>query len=202
MCEKSAVPCAAKTGTAATKAYSSAAVMRAKLLLRVIRFSFRLELPAEVESDQIRVGLVRPVEVVTADALRAAPFEVQHHLGEIDAERTFVPAHSEAERFAVGIGEERSDAFGRLRVLVINRTHPHVPVLGDFAVRAAAVGEGVLPVLRTAEAERRRRLEVDVERLEAAPGGVRDVCLDVPLAHRVRDAADRGCRIVDGGVDL
>src|ERR1041385_2679794 len=103
MCEKSAVPCAAKTGTAATKANSSAAVRRAKLLLRVIRFSLRLELPTEVESDQIRVGLVRPVEVVAAETIRAALLEVQHHFGEIDAERAVVPADTEAERFAVGI---------------------------------------------------------------------------------------------------
>src|SRR4051794_6488815 len=147
MCEKWAVPCAAKTGTAATKANSSAAVMRAKLLLRVIRFSLGLELPTEVESDQIRVGLVRPVEIVTADAdaidNRAAPLEVQHHLREVDGERTVVPAQAEAERFAVRIGEERTDAFGRLRVLVVDHAHAQVPVLGDFAVRAEAVREGV-----------------------------------------------------------
>src|SRR3954452_13351272 len=100
MCEKSAVPCAANIGTAATRTNSSAAVMRAKLLLRVIRFSFGLELPTEVESNQIRVGLIRSVESVAADALRAAAFEVQCHLGEIDCEWSIVPAHAEAERGA------------------------------------------------------------------------------------------------------
>src|SRR5581483_8541803 len=146
MCEKSAVPCAANIGTAASVTNSSAAAMRAKLLLRVIRFS--LELVADVEPDQVAVGLVRAVEVVTADAVRAACLEVQRHLGEIDDERTVVVADSEARCGAVGIRKERADAGGRLRVLIEDETEADIPVRGHTAVRAEAVGVRVLPVLR------------------------------------------------------
>src|SRR5207253_9896974 len=99
-------------------------------------FSFDLELETKIDADQVCVGFVRPVEIVAADALGAALLEVQNHVADVDDERAGVVADAEAEADAVGIRKERTDADGRLRVLVVDGAEPDGPVRADVAVAA------------------------------------------------------------------
>src|SRR6266849_2807047 len=110
--EKSALPrAAANPGNATAAVSTTAAAFRKKLFF----MSGLLEFVSEVDTDQICVGLVRAVEVVSADSLRAALLEVKDELGRVDDPRTVVIAHAERESLAIRIGQQRPDIPGRLR---------------------------------------------------------------------------------------
>src|SRR5690242_4294388 len=97
---KSAVPRAAKVGSATRSVSSSTAAMRAKLRLRVMIGS-PLEPVAEVQADQVGVGLIRPVEVVRAASLRAAGLEMQREFRGVHHPRPAMEPHAEGDADAV-----------------------------------------------------------------------------------------------------
>src|SRR4051812_13157932 len=183
---KLAEPTAAKPGAAMTAIAIATAAMTAKLLMRVIWDSplgSDLEPVAEVQADEVCVGAVRPVEVVVCRAVphRAARLEVKGELRGVDDPVTMMPADSERGAFAVGVGEQRADVFGRLRRAVVDQAEADVPGRIDGAVRAEAVRIAVVPVLYARKAGCRRGQEVDFQLLEAAPGRMDDVELEIPV---------------------
>src|ERR1051325_10730144 len=187
---KSAEPRAANVGTATVKASSGTAAMRAKLLLRILVLLWlQLEPVTEVHADEVCVGLVRPVDV-RARPVRAALLEVEDELGEVDGERSLVIADAEGCAFAVGVRQQRAHRLDRLRVLVVQHAEAHVPGRIDGVVRAEAVRVRVLPVLGAGD-EDARGVAGDVELLEAAPRGVRDVELEVPVRNGRGGDAER-----------
>src|SRR5581483_5136781 len=182
---KSAVPRAANSGVAARTATSR----RVRLRMRMV---VSLEAVPEVDGDQVRVGFVSPVEVVAAPELCAARLEVQHELGGVNEERTAPVADAERSADAVGVGQQRSNDLGRLRITIVDRAEPDVPVRTEVAVGPEAVGEGALPVLLAREAELGCGGEVDGERFEAAPVVVDEIELDVPVLDGAGGDAEVG----------
>src|ERR1043166_1344945 len=98
---KLAEPTAAKLGAAMTAIAIATAAMRAKLLMRVIWDSplgSDLEPVAEVQADEVCVGVVRPVEVRlrrAEPAVGAARLEVKDELRGVKDPRSVVPADAE-----------------------------------------------------------------------------------------------------------
>src|SRR3954452_23270462 len=166
---KLAEPTAAKPGAAMTAIASATVAMRAKLLMRVIWDSplgSGLEPVAEVQADEVCVRAVRPVEVRfgrAQAAVGAAFLEVQCELRGVEDPRAMVPADAERRAFAVGVGQQRTDVFERLRRAIVEQAEADVPVRIDGAVRAETVGVAVVPVLIAREAGGRRGDEVDLQ---------------------------------------
>src|SRR5437870_7401863 len=120
-----------------------------------------LEAIADVEAHQVRVGLVRAVEIVLTLAPRAARLEMKRELGQIDDQRAVVISDSEAGAFAVTIREDRADIECRLRVLVVKHSEPDVVVAGDRMVRAEPVRKTILPIRHSVDALRRSGQQID-----------------------------------------
>ena len=85
-------------------------------MLRLIRFASVLYVPLKLSC-----GLM-PV--------RAALLEVQHELGGVEDPRTVMPADAEGDAVAVGVGQQRADVLGRLRVLVVEQRRSGRPSSG------------------------------------------------------------------------